>query len=862
MHEPTDDAPAGGTVLRFGKRKRALSDAHREHLRTSGLTDESIDAGGFWTERDGREIAGMLNWRGWPNGRGDVLAIPFFVPGSSEPYLCRVRPDQPNTNSNTGKIRKYEQPKDTPMGPYFPVRSRVHHWLEDTSRDLVLVEGEKKAALLDQLGYAAVGSTGVDSFHDKPHRDETDQYRLHELTRKHVAIAGRRCLIAFDSDAAENDHVMRAARVLAWMLTQAEAREVLFVRIPTGEGGAKLGIDDYFVRHGEDATRKLLAEALEPIDPISGEDARALLKNYRLLAGIPLDERLRMPRGYELDRSGALVFTEGEKIELVERAPIFVRRLIADLYTGQELAELVFKRRGEWRTVIVPRRAMADSRAALGELAPIGAPIDSNTATKVVRWLRDFETANEKRLPRATSVARCGWHRVGKEDVFVAGEPIAREGATVDLVVDRHQERARLGRALRTEGTYAEHLATLRAAWEASPVCAAVIAGALAAPLLKPLSAPLFAIHLAGDSSRGKSTMLRIAASVYGNPRDDEWVTSWNATAVGHEMRAAFLCDLPLPIDEAGVVDPREREKSVYMLINGTGRTRGAKEGGLRATESWRTVVLSTGERLLAEESSATGAQVRVMQFPVDGFGELDAAGVDVLGRGVAENFGHVGRQWLEALLEVSPLVWDGHRAALKAAGKSFQAAAAGSTLRARQAGFWALLAHVEAVAAETLGLGRPGGATMRELFENTQDSQASELRPAAERALDLVREWITTRPGCFPRLVVATSGQKVPKGESHAREVYGYLDQTELLLVPGALRLMLAEHGISDSVVLREWRARGWLRSVDSDSGERFTTQVRVAGKKPRMVAVNGSAVGLDDGFGDDTGDSDAGSF
>lgn len=846
---PETPTPPPSNVIRLvSKRDRVLSEAHREHLRTSGLSDESIDEGGFWTERDRNTIATMLNWRGWPKQLGDALVLPFYAPGQTEPFLLRVRPDSPTPNDK-GKVRKYASPTGAVSGIYFPWRTRTRGWLSDPTRELVLVEGEKKAACLDQLGYAAIGSPGVDNFHDGPHRDDTDEIRFNPLITKHVVLARRRCLIAFDSDSVDNDNVVRAARRLAWMLKQAGAAEVVLVRIPHGPENAKQGIDDFFVRAGEEETRKLLATSLEPIEPLSGEDSRSLVKNYRTLAGIPLENRLRMPRGYNLTKTGSLISEDGEKIETVERAPIFVRRLVTDLYSGQEQAELVFKRNKAWRTVVVPRQTIADGRAAVRELSPIGAPIDSNTCSKVVKWLRDFEAENEKRLPRATSVARCGWHRVGTDDVFVLADPIMKEGAKVELVFDKHQERGRLTRALHVAGSYDEHLAAVRRAWDASPVAAAMIAAALAAPLLRPLGAPLFAVHLAGDSSRGKSTMLKVAASLYGNPRDDEWVTSWNATTVGHEVRAAALCDLPLPIDEAGVTDPRERERAVYMLVNGVGRTRGAKEGGLRETHSWRTVVLSTGERLLAEESAATGAQVRVLQLSVDGFGALDAAGVDAIGRATAENFGHLGKGWIEGLLECTAEDWDAHRASLKATSRTFQALATvhgASTLRARQAAFWALLAYVEAVAAETLGLGRPNGATMREFFERPGDSQL-EVRSASERAIDLVREWISSKPACFPKLVISQSGAKAVQGEKTGREVLGYVDYMDerLFVLPTALRSMLDEHRISDLVVLREWRSKGWLQ-VGENHDTRFTIQIRAGGKRPRVVSLRGDLIGI----------------
>ncbi len=516
-------APAKAPVIRLRAKTRTLSDAHRAHLQGSGLDAESIDAGGFFTERPSPELASILGWRAWPKLMGDGLVIPFFLPDAgaqAEPFFARVRPDKPRTNEKTGKIAKYEQPKETPVAPYFPVRSRVHRRYADVSIPIVFTEGEKKAALLDQLGFAAVGATGVSCFHDAAHRRETDEYRLHDLIRRHVTLQGRTCFVAFDSDQVENDNVLRAGRVLAGMLYAAGAAVVRNVLIPTPEGGGKLGVDDYYMTAGAAALRALFDDA-QQLEGATGNENADTVTSHRALEGVPLDARLRMPHGYEIARDGSLWRdSDGRRgPELVERAPIFIRALVADLYTGHELVELTFRRDRAWRTVTVPRRTMVDARALVGELAPAGAPVDTNTAAAVVRWLRDFESVNERRLPRARSVSRCGWHTVAGEEVFVvAGEVLRRAGSTVDLVVDRAADRVRLTRGLTTAGDLEAHLEGLRRAWAASPIAAATIAAALAAPLLRVLGAPIFALHLAGDSSRGKSSMLKIAASVYGNP--------------------------------------------------------------------------------------------------------------------------------------------------------------------------------------------------------------------------------------------------------------------------------------------------------------------------------------------------------
>jgi len=854
MSETTDTPPSGGArVLRLRKKDRALSDAHRAHLRGSGLTDESIDAGGFWSERAGRELADILGWRGWPKTRGDGLVIPFFLPDAgagAEPFFARVRPDQPRVDEKTKKVTKYEQPKDVGVAPYFPVRSRVHRRYTDPSIPLAFTEGEKKAALLDQLGYAAIGATGVSCFHDVSHRADTDEYRLHDLIRKHVAVAGRECFIAFDSDQGDNDNVIRAARVLAGMLIAAGAASVRNVLPTASEAGAKRGIDDFFVDAGENATRALFAAA-EPIEGITGNEHADTVVSHRVLEGIPLDPKLRMPHAYSIDRDGSLWHDDGKKNVAVERAAIFIKRLVADLYSGHELVELVFRRDRSWRTVVVPRRVMVDSRALVAEIGQLGAPVDTNSAGAVVRWLRDFEAVNERRLPRSQSVSNCGWHNVSGELVFVmGGEVVRRKESKVELVVERARDRVRLSRALACAGSYDGHLEALQKAWDASPLAAVTIAASLAAPVLMPLDAPLFGLHLAGDSSRGKSSMLKIAASVFGNPRDEEWVASWNSTTVGHEMRASHLSDLPLPIDEAGVVDARERERAVYMIINGTGRSRGAKDGGLREIASWRTVLLSTGEQLLSGADSASGAQARILQFSISGFGTLDAAGVDAVRRGTEENYGHVGREWIEAWLESSLEGRERHRASHRRMVAEFSERAPAGTMNARQAVYWATLAYVESVAHDVLGLGRPGGATIRSLFEEPGDAHVP-MRSAATRALDLVRHWIASEPNTFPALVIGSSGSKSAKVEGNPREIHGYIDDDTLYVLPHALRKYLAQSSIDDGVALREWRGAGFLKVMESEGGERFTSLLRVNGSRIRTVALKAEAVGIEAGSG-----------
>ena len=92
---------------------------------------------------------------------------------------------------------------------------------------------------------------------------------------------------------------------------------------------------------------------------------------------------------------------------------------------------------------------------------------------------------------------------------------------------------------------------------------------AFAAPLLAPLAVENGGFHIFGPSSCGKSTALRVAASVYGGP---DYITTWRATDNGLEGTAAAHNDTLLIMDEMGQVSPNIVGDVVYMLANGEGK--------------------------------------------------------------------------------------------------------------------------------------------------------------------------------------------------------------------------------------------------------------------------------------------------
>lgn len=177
--------------------------------------------------------------------------------------------------------------------------------------------------------------------------------------------------------------------------------------------------------------------------------------------------------------------------------------------------------------------------------------------------------------------------------------------------------------------------------------------------------------HFHGRSSRGKTTLLRIAASLWSN---GDHVGSWRATTNGIEGVAAEHNDMPLFLDEIGQVDPDHLLETVFMLMNGVGKSRAGKSGEALTANTWRTLVLSSGEvtsaaHLRAGKLGATGKlpggfAVRVIDIAIETRSDggpvyeclhghrNEAALAETLARIAQEHHGHAGPAFVAALIE------------------------------------------------------------------------------------------------------------------------------------------------------------------------------------------------------------------
>lgn len=192
------------------------------------------------------------------------------------------------------------------------------------------------------------------------------------------------------------------------------------------------------------------------------------------------------------------------------------------------------------------------------------------------------------------------------------------------------------------------------------------LCAAFAGPLLRPAGLEGGGFSFEGGSSSGKTTALQIAASVWGGPNMSE---AGGLRTTGLKASPALHNDNVLILDEMGQVNGRVLAECAYMLANGQGKGRSNREGGIRRSQNWRLLFLSSGELGLSDKlaenglKSRGGQEVRFVGLPVDSsmltslHGLPDAGAVaNRIKQLASEHYGHAGHDFLQKLTQTETL--------------------------------------------------------------------------------------------------------------------------------------------------------------------------------------------------------------
>jgi putative DNA primase/helicase len=292
--------------------------------------------------------------------------------------------------------------------------------------------------------------------------------------------------------------------------------------------------------------------------------------------------------------------------------PLHIEAVTTDAQDGNYGRLLRFKTTtGRWKSWAMPMAMLkGDGSDLRGELLSMGLDIAHRGREQLTAYLQ--HRAPELVIQCATQTGWAGPER----QAFVL--PDAVIGPQADGVT--YQSDHAGGDEYTTRGTLAGWQAGTAALAVGNPMLVLALCTAFAGPVLALVGADSGGINTIGASSKGKSSMLFAACSVWGGP---SYRRNWRATGNGLESVAALFNDSLLALDEISQCDPREVGETVYMLGNGQGKTRAARTGGARSVARWRVSILSNGERSIVatmEEGgfrTKAGQAVRIIDLPV-----------------------------------------------------------------------------------------------------------------------------------------------------------------------------------------------------------------------------------------------------
>lgn len=393
---------------------------------------------------------------------------------------------------------------------------------------------------------------------------------------------------------------------------------------------------------------------------------------------------------------------------------------------------------------------------------------------------------------------------------------------------------------------------------------------AFAGALLLPAGVESGGFHLRSGSSQGKTSALRIAASVWGRP---DYVKRWRTTDNALEATAVQHSDGLLILDEIAQLDAAKAGECAYMLANEQEKGRNTRGGLNRKQRTWRLLFLSSGEVSLSTHMAEAGKrvmagqEVRMVDIPLDagqGMGGVEAlhghatpgALVEAMTGAAARCYGVAGRAWLEwacshqaALAERLAAMVDELRADMLPNG-------GGEQVR-RVARRFALVAAAGELASEAGITGWPAGtasACVRRCFDdwlaarghldNGEDAQAlAQVRAFLEKNGDALFTWMhRTHDDHRPNTALRAGFKRLVGADGHALkmdEALEYMERrsssessekfnasTDYLILPEAWKRDVCK-GLDAASVAELMRKRGHLQHEPN----RLTRSFRVPG-------------------------------
>ncbi|WP_084158783.1 DUF927 domain-containing protein [Solidesulfovibrio alcoholivorans] len=599
--------------------------------------------------------------------------------------------------------------------------------------------------------------------------------------------------------------------------------------------------------------KNFIKQSLTENVPSPTPEAPAPILIKQRIADAPVAMDAVLPGRYLLTKELSIDKQSESGGQIISRFPLFISELSQNRSTGLHYVTLSWKADGRWHNWRV-ERCMIATKSNIVALSNYNIPVTSLNANSLIKYLQEYEEVNTRNIPRTFAEGRLGWtddmsgflwghsYLTGPSVQQSSGQPPVVRFKGADLGDEQFAD------GFKQNGDFPTWILLANELLEYPDVAFSMYTS-LAAPLLPILGVDNFTLELCAPSSSGKTSTLKFAASVWGNPSfaSGSFINTWNGTDNRIGRIAGLLNGLPLFLDETKFAEKYKNKNrygsdlvtdTIYMIASGLDKGRATIHGSDRL-QPFRTILFSTGETPSLDLSNDGGSRGRIIDLCGIPFLKQDSESNEVVNKikhTIDDHYGHAGPCLVQFILNHRDQ-WPLWKSAYKETRQMLTQFQNMSPIEMRLTEYFAAVAiAIPIVHAAIPGLRRdkPVVELFRQVWERAKYEASS--ADIGLKAIQCVDDWIKINPDKI------YSPDHVRKNILWSGDRFGaYWDNqgddnwTFIGLTKPCLDDLLRKNHLKTNEIVRLWKNKGWLWTDGSSKG--YQRQVAIPG------AVNGTS-------------------
>jgi len=522
--------------------------------------------------------------------------------------------------------------------------------------------------------------------------------------------------------------------------------------------------------------------------------------------------------------------------------PVFIKDIRKSKSEKIEYVTLTWLKDGRWEEHTDEKKVIAQAKL-IADLSSRGIPVTSNNACDLVEYLYRYERTNSGRIPVLSIRSKLGWTEnmtgflLGKE--YITGEVNSDSSGNSNTKLPQVMFKGKdigdteLAEGFKSHGDYSQWVSVVNTLFDYPEVIFTIYAS-LTTPFLELFGAENFCMELSNPTSTGKSTCLKLAASCWGepDPRERSFIRTWNSSDTFIGRAASVLNGLPLILDDTQLVlrnsGYRRQEENVvtqtvYMVSSGLDKGRGTL-GGTATTGSFKTILISSGEKPSFDSSQAGGERARLISLwgkPFLATDENTQNVVDNVKHIISEHYGHAGAKLVKFILKNRDQ-WPLWKKAYQELSKKMSNIGEMSSIEMRLASYFATVGTAIPIIHAALPE-LPRDKHIKPILETVwsmAQQEANENEPGL-MALKVIYDWFWKNNHKFYSLK-----DYLNKIQYVGSNYIGYWDSDpsgswSFIGFDSSLTNTLRSNGFNNPTeILKNWKSKGWLTTNKSSSG------------------------------------------